>query len=398
MPALRSVDPEKAHALGVQAGAWGLLPKRYPHNKGYGAVLSTSVFGLNFRSPIGLAAGFDKQGEAMSGFDQLGFGFVEVGTVTPLPQPGNPQPRMFRLPDDRAVINRFGFNSDGLHVVADRIVAWWTDEQHDWYKGLPLLVAPGVVHTPRVVLGINIGKNKEGDAISDYTEGTKHMALLADYLTVNISSPNTPGLRNLQAREQLRALLVAVKAARDSLPWSDPTAHIEKPWFANMRILRYVRRTPPAILVKISPDCTPSELEDIAAVVMEVKIDGVIVSNTTIARPDSLHASADVKAQAGGLSGAPLFGPSTVALHRMYQLTGGKVPLVGAGGVSSGADAYAKIRAGASLVQLYTALAYEGPGLVERINKELEALLVKDGYSSVAEAVGADHRELKARA
>jgi dihydroorotate dehydrogenase len=294
-----------------------------------------------------MAAGFDKNAEAYRAVLRLGFGFAEVGSVTPRPQPGNPKPRLFRLTEDRAVINRMGYNNDGVDAVARRL------------RARARLPGP---------LGINLGKNKDSvDAAADYVRGVQVLGPYADYLVINVSSPNTPGLRALQGREPLAALIEAVKRARrDACP-----------------------ETPP-LLVKIAPDLQPEDKQDIAAVALESGIDGLIVSNTTIVRPPTLRSR--YRTEAGGLSGAPLFQPSTELLAEMHRLTQGRLALVGVGGVASGADAYAKIRAGASLVQLYSALVYEGPGLVGRIKRELAQTLRRDGFSSVTQAVGSGLR------
>jgi dihydroorotate dehydrogenase len=271
---------------------------------------------------------------------RLGFGFVECGTVTPRPQVGNPRPRLFRLTEDRAVINRLGFNNDGMKAAARHLAA----------------------RREAGIVGINIGANKDSaDRIADYRKAFEALAALADYVTVNISSPNTPGLRGLQNREELNRLIGAVLEARGSA---------KKP-----------------LLVKIAPDLDETALDEIAAVALLRGIDGLIVSNTTIARPPlrSGHFR-----ESGGLSGAPLLAPSTKILRGMRQRVGSRLTLIGVGGIASGADAYAKIRAGATLVQLYTALVYEGPDLVARIKSELAGCLTRDGYDNVAEAVGVD--------
>ena len=342
-PFLRLMDPETAHKLAVQMLARGVVPgDRGPDDP----VLATGVWGLRFPNPVGLAAGFDKDAEAVDPLLRLGFGFVEAGTVTPRPQPGNPKPRLFRLTEDEAVINRFGFNNAGLEAFTDRLKR---------RRG-----NPGIV-------GANVGKNKDTpaeDAALDYVKGVKACAPVASYLVVNVSSPNTPGLRALQGRAELADLLAKVKAA---LPGE----------------------APPPLLLKIAPDLTDADKADIAHVVEEVGVDGLIVSNTTIDRPESLRDPQ--KAEIGGLSGKPLFALSTRVLAEMYELTAGRVPLVGVGGVSTGADAYAKIRAGASLVQVYSAMVYKGPALVRRIKDDLAARLKADGFAHVAEAVGADH-------
>lgn len=240
------------------------------------------------------------------------------------------------------------------------------------------------------MVGVNVGKNKEGDAVEDYTRGVTALSPLADYVTVNISSPNTPGLRALQGREQLRGLLRAAVAARDAIPWG-AAANSPSPSLVAARAVA-ARPSRPALLVKIAPDLTEADLADIAAVVLESKggVDGIIVTNTTVARPSTLRSSPDLVAQTGGLSGQPVFEPSTAVLRRLYELTGGAVPLVGVGGISSPEQAYTKIKAGASLVQLYTALAYEGPTLPSRINAGLIDLLDRDGFFNIQEAVGAD--------
>jgi dihydroorotate dehydrogenase len=336
-PLFRRLDPETAHSLTLTALA--LLAPRAPADD---PRLRVNALGLDFPNPIGLAAGFDKNAEVPRAMLGFGFGFVEVGSITPLPQAGNPRPRVFRLEQDRAVINRLGFNNQGLEAAKRRLQN--------------LSGSPGII-------GVNVGANKDAtDRIADYVRGLTELAPFASYITANISSPNTPGLRGLQNRSELETLITKLLDARAKL----------------------ARRVP--LLVKIAPDLDDAALADIAAIALAAKLDGLIVSNTTIARPPSLrgaHAS-----ETGGLSGAPLFTPSTEILRKIYRLTEGKLTLVGVGGISSGADAYAKIRAGATLVQLYSALTYEGPGLVTRIKRELVQLLERDGFSSISQAVG----------
>jgi dihydroorotate dehydrogenase len=282
----------------------------------------------------------------------FGFGFAEAGTVTPRPQPGNSGKRLFRLDEDEAVINRFGFNSRGLAAFAERL----SERKREGRKG---------------IVGANVGKNRDStDAASDYVAGVEAVAGLADYIVVNLSSPNTPGLRALQARDEMEALVVRVMDARSRAAPDGP-------------------RLPP-LLAKVGPDLGEEELRDIAEVVTKNGVDGLIIGNTTIDRPPHLK-SADRTAQ-GGLSGKPLMAKSTACLAAMYQYSGGKIPIIGCGGVASGADAYAKIRAGASLVQFYSAMVFQGPMLVNRIKRELAALLRADGFKSVLEAVGADFR------
>lgn len=347
-PFLFLMDPEKAHGLALSALKYGLGP--HVAND-IDPILHTQVAGLNFPNPIGLAAGFDKHAEVMGSVLRLGFGFTETGSITPQPQQGNPKPRLFRVVEAEAAINRFGFNSDGMEKGLQRLIAY-----HQASQGVS-----------RGIVGINIGKNKEtADAAVDYVLGVRTFAPYADYMTVNISSPNTPGLRNLQGRDQLGDLLQQVMAER--------SASVKQP----------------PVFVKIAPDQTPEQMEDIAEVVLKSGVHGLIIGNTTLTRP--AHIPANVANEAGGLSGKPLFELSTQVLKDMYRLTQGRIPLIGCGGVSSAADAYAKIRAGASLVQLYTAMIYEGPLLVSRIYSGLAELLRRDGFKSVSDAVGIDHR------
>ncbi len=343
-PLLHALDPETAHGVTVRALALGLGP-RDPGPRAAGP-LSQTVFGLAFDNPVGLAAGFDKNAEVPLAMLGLGFGFVEVGTITPRPQRGNPRPRMARWPRRQALINRLGFNNQGLEAAAGRLAR------------LPRQRRP---------IGANIGKNKttpDGQAARDYARCAARLAPLVDYLVVNVSSPNTPGLRALQDPGPLTEILTEV-----------------------LRVATAPDRRCPVIL-KIAPDLAADDLDQIARVLGATGCDGLLVSNTTLARPDDLPKR--LRGEAGGLSGPPLFDRSTAVLRAMADRLSGQVPLIGAGGVASGADAYAKIRAGASLVQLYTALAYQGPGLVPRIKAELSQLLARDGFARVADAVGAD--------
>jgi len=346
-PILRRFDTEQAHRFAIWGLKSGLAAKFYPPAAD-DPILATTVWGRTFANPLGLAAGFDKNAEVPDAALALGFGFAEVGGVTPRPQSGNPPPRLFRLEADRAVINRMGFNNEGLSVVLDRLA------RRDRKRG---------------PVGVNLGKNKDSpDAAADYAALAGRLALHADFLVVNVSSPNTPGLRALQHVDSLIAIVRAARTARDNA---------------------VIGATPP-LLIKIAPDLDSSEISDIARVALDEKIDGMVISNTTVSRPGPL--SSALREESGGLSGAPLFEVSTRLLRRMYELTGGRIPLIGVGGIGGGADAYAKIRAGASLVQLYTALVFEGPGLIGRTKHELAVLLKRDGFKSVAEAVGADHR------
>ena len=346
-PLLRLLDPEDAHRITIAALRAGLGPSA---PSAADPILATTLAGLRLDNPIGLAAGFDKDAVAPGAMLRAGFGFVECGTTTPRPQDGNPRPRLFRLPADRAVINRMGFNNKGLEAFA---------------AGLADRPSEGVV-------GANVGANKDSaDRAGDYVMGLRRLWTLADYFTLNVSSPNTPGLRDLQAKAALQDLLGAVAEARAELK----AVHgVDRPLF-----------------LKVAPDLGPHvaeerAVEDIVETAVACGLDGLIVSNTTISRPDSL--AGDHRGETGGLSGAPLFEPSTRMLGRFHAAAVGRLVLIGAGGVGSGAQAYAKIRAGAAAVQLYTALAYQGPGLVTRIARDLATCLRADGFATVADAVG----------
>ncbi len=338
--ALRGLDPETAHGLTIEALKLGFGP-RAPRRTD--PILATEIAGLKLPNCVGLAAGFDKSAEVPDAMLGAGFGFVECGTLTPLPQRGNPRPRLFRLSEDHAVINRMGFNNDGVERAAERLAR---------RRG-----RGGIV-------GANLGANKDSvDRIGDYVTGLKRLWGLADYFTVNVSSPNTPGLRALQSKDALDDLLGRLAAARVALP-ADAA-----PMF-----------------LKVAPDLEDAEIEAIVEAVIGGGAHGIIVSNTTVARTTLKSAHRD---EAGGLSGRPLFEPSTKVLARFAQASRGRTILIGAGGVGSGADAYAKIRAGASAVQLYTAMVFEGPAIVGRITRELAERLRADGFASVAAAVGA---------
>lgn len=343
-PALHALDAETAH--GLTLAALERLPVPTPPRSD--PRLAAHVFGLAFPNPVGLAAGFDKDARAPDALLSLGFGFVEIGSVTPQPQGGNPRPRLFRLADDRAVINRMGFNNDGAAAAQARLAR---------RAGRPGLV------------GVNVGANKDAaDRAADYAAGVEAFAAHAAFFTVNVSSPNTPGLRDLQAKTALDDLVARVLDARDAA-----TA-------------RGLPRRP--VLVKIAPDLDLAGLDDVVEVARGRRLDGLVISNTTLARPAGLRgASAN---EAGGLSGAPLFRRSTWMLAETYRRVGGDIPLVGVGGIASGADALAKIRAGATLVELYSALVFEGPGLVSRILRDLAAALDREGLAAFAPLVGRD--------
>lgn len=344
MPLLRRLPPETAHSAALLALACGLGPR---DRKPDAPALATSVWGIDFRNPVGLAAGFDKGAKAPDRMLAAGFGFVEAGTVTPLPQPGNPRPRLFRLPSDRAVINRLGFNGEGLAPYVARV------SRRDRNAG---------------PLGANVGRNKlTADPLADYAACIEAVSPHVDFVVINVSSPNTPDLRRMQECENLARLLSrCVEARACALPDA--------------------ARRPP-LVIKIAPDLDRSQRAEIAAVALEAGVDGMTVVNTTTAR-DGL--TDPRKNEPGGLSGAPLFPRAIEAVRDFRRLTGGRLPIIGSGGVASGADAYAMIRAGASLVQLYTALIYRGPGLIPELKADLARLLARDGYGCVADAVGAD--------
>ena len=376
-PLFRLMDAETAHELGVELLARGVAPLEMRADDERLRVTlwndNTKHAGVTFPNPVGLAAGFDKDAKAFPALLGAGFGFVEIGSVTPKPQPGNPKPRVFRLPEHAAVINRYGFNSEGHEAAEARLRAYRQKKAGNPTRAARLedgSKPSDASFSPP--LGVNLGKNKltpEDLAYEDYVEGVRALGAHADYLVVNVSSPNTPGLRDLQSKKFLEKLMRKVREARDSLPDG---------------------RRPP-VLLKIAPDLTERDVRDVASAARKAKVDGIIVSNTTVARPDGVRAHPH-GGEAGGLSGAPLMDASTEMLRLVYEATGGEIPLVGCGGVSDGKDAYRKIRAGASLVQLYTAFAYQGPGMLPRMKRELLECLDRDGFASVREAVGADHR------
>lgn len=334
---LQSLDPERAHNLAIKALQMGLVPK--PRSCSFPR-LNAQLAGLALPNPIGLAAGFDKNAQALNGLAACGFGFLEVGAATPVAQPGNPKPRLFRLPSDRAVINRFGFNNDGMAQIALRLQK----------------------RPKHPAIGLNLGANKDShDRAADFGRVLRHCAAHLDFATINVSSPNTEKLRDLQGKAALSALIAGVMQIRDDL------------------------KKPIPIFLKIAPDLDPGSLEDIAEVVLLHEIDAVIATNTTL---DRNGLNDPHKNQKGGLSGAPLFEKSTRILAQLSNLLGEKIPLIGVGGVSDAQHAYEKILAGASAVQLYTALAYQGLSLVPALNEGLDALLKKNGFASIDQAVG----------
>lgn len=341
-PLIRLLDPEFSHGLALQALKIGMVPKP---DKVTDTILKQDLWGLNFPNPVGLAAGFDKDARVHKQMLDQGFGFVEIGSVTPNPQPGNPKPRLFRLEEDGAVVNRMGFNSEG-HVAS---MARLKDRDRN----------DGIV-------GVNLGKNKlTEDAAADYEIGARNFGALADFMVINVSSPNTPGLRALQGPDILRELLTRTQAALAEVT---------------------PKETRPPLLLKIAPDLTDEDKADISAVALETGIDGLIVTNTTIERPDSL--TSRHKAETGGLSGRPLFEASTRVLAEIYRATKGQLPLIGVGGIEDGRGAFEKILAGASLVELYSAMVYQGPAMAAQVNRELADILKAEGFASVADAVG----------
>jgi len=347
-PFLHRMDPEDAHKMTLRALKVGGLPCPSRVND---ARLKTTLWNKTFPNPVGLAAGFDKNADVIGPMLHLGFGFVEAGTVTPRPQDGNVRPRVFRDPENEAVINRMGFPNDGVENFRHNI--------EKFLEGKP---------RPAGVVGINIGMNKGAeDPAKDYCALVRQLGNYADYLTVNISSPNTPGLRNLQSRENLIPLLTRIMEERTKTCGKENA---------------------PPLLVKLAPDLTEAQLKDVAACLIESHVDGVILGNTTLDRPEYLPAN--FYEQQGGLSGRPLTDKSTTVIRNFYKHTEGKMPIIGAGGISSAEDAYAKIRAGASLVQLYTALVFQGPQLVADILTGLGRLLEKDGLDHISKAIGKD--------
>ena len=350
LPVLRWLDPEDAHRLAIQGLRF--LPPVKP--RADDPKLAVRAFGLNFPNPIGMAAGFDKSAEVPDALLRLGFGFVEIGTVTPKPQAGNPRPRLFRLERDEAVINRMGFNNDGAEAVLRRLAS---RASHG-----------GIV-------GVNVGANKDSpDRVADYVRLIETFAPVASYFTVNVSSPNTPGLRNLQQAAQLDDLLAKVIDARE-------------------RVREKAGDTP--VLLKIAPDLDLSELDDVVHVARSRRVDGMIVANTTLARPNTLRETARAKEQ-GGLSGRPLMRLATRMVAETYVRVEGAFPLIGVGGIDSGGAALTRIRAGASLIQLYSSLVYKGIRLVEDIKRDLASTLLRTGRESLSEIVGADAATLTA--
>ncbi len=341
--ALHKLDPERAHRLAIHGFGLGLLPRqrndRWPR-------LKTTFATLALPNALGLAAGFDKNAEAIRGLAKVGFGWLEVGTITPRPQAGNPKPRIFRLTSDRAIINRLGFNNLGLEAARQRLAQRQPDDG---------------------IIGANIGANRDAeDPVADYATCLEGLYSLADYFTINVSSPNTPGLRDLQGKERLTRLLATLIACREGLLQNGGA---RKPLF-----------------LKIAPDLTPEDEADIAEVALEQRVDGLIIANTTLERPNDL--SDPSRQEKGGLSGRPLFARSTAQVSRFHAMMGGKLPIIGVGGIDSGEAAYAKIKAGAAALQIYTSFIYGGPRQIPKILDKLDQLIAADGFSTLAEAVG----------
>ncbi len=349
-PAIFKIDPELTHKMTITALKTGAMR---PCSVVKSTKLEQDIFALTFPNPVGMAAGFDKNAEVIAPILRLGFGFTEVGTVTPKPQSGNPKPRIFRDPESGSVINRMGFPNGGLRVFKPNIYKFLSSHNR-----------------PDGVVGINIGMNKDqSEPAEDYCALISELAPIADYLTVNISSPNTAGLRDLQQKDVLFELLTKMMAARDN------ACGTEKP---------------PALLVKLAPDLSEQQQAEIAETLLKTKVDGVILSNTTLDRPQSLPQ--DFAKQKGGLSGNHVRDKSTDIIRNFYKLTEGKLPIIGVGGISTAEHAYEKIKAGAALVQLYTGMVYEGPEIAKNINEGLLALMQKDGFSSISDAVGSDNK------
>ncbi|XKL67850.1 hypothetical protein PGB90_003341 [Kerria lacca] len=351
IPTIQYLDPELSHKLTILWFKSGLVPKSQYKDT---PILVNKIKHLSFRNPLGIAAGFDKNGEAVSSLENIGFGFVEVGTVTPKAQTGNDKPRVFRLLEDKAIINRYGLNNDGYEIVHTRLQKL---KQNKSFNG---------------ILGINLGPNETSEnTISDYVNGITVFSDVADYFAINVSCPNTSNLKNLKKKENLKNLLTAVISARNNLT-------IEPK---------------PLIFLKLSPDLTKEEKNDIIKILKDkmCQIDGLIISNTTVER--SLNLKSSSASEPGGLSGLPLKEHSTKLIAEMFKLTKGSIPIIGVGGVFTGQDAYEKVKAGASLIQLYTSFTFHGPPLIANIKKELQSLVNDDNYGNIAEAVGKDSKK-----
>lgn len=380
-PLIRNTfDPETAHDLAV---GWAMLGPRYRTSSSDDAETKINVTqelwkGRIVGNPIGLAAGFDKDGKAIESMLNTGFGFVEIGSVTLQPQPGNPSPRMFRLIEDQAIINRYGFNSCGADKVLEHLKAY-RQKQKAMEQG-KLSLWQQIFGTSPVggLVGVNLGKNKTSNTpLEDYQALIQKLGPYADYLVINVSSPNTPGLRDLQASDSLEYLLKGCLEARNQLVATSKKRTTTLP-------------TVLPLLVKLSPDLSETELSEICQVLLKVKVDGIILTNTTVARPDSLQSAN--KKETGGLSGRPLASRSTECIHAVYRMTNGRIPIIGVGGIFTAQDVYEKIKAGASAVQVYSGMVYRGPGMVSKLRHELADMVLKDGYSDIQQVIGLDHR------
>ena len=397
-----------------------MAPTHHPSALEQQLHVQQTLFGnKSFDNPIGLAAGFDKDGQIVNSMLQLGFGFVEIGTVTPQPQPGNPKPRMFRLTNDKAIINRYGFNSQGSKSVKQNLEQYYqtiypelqgdTKEEDrivkpdhpvlsgTWHalQGLYETLVPTNNSGPRGLLGVNIGKNKvttDPDAIvQDYVGLIESLGPYADFMVINISSPNTKGLRDLQQGESLERLLRACLQARDKLIVSNTTQTLSTSTESSLAVLPTLASRTLPILVKLAPDLTDQDLLEIANTCRRVGIDGIVVTNTTNQRPKDLVSSKTLVNQMGGLSGKPIKDVSTECIRKLYKYTDGAIPLIGVGGVESGHDAFDKLKAGASLVEIYSTMIYKGPGVVSQIRHELAQLMIQNGKRNIKDVIGMDH-------
>lgn len=382
-PLLRkTLNPEQAHDLAIGLAALG--PHHCPSEVEAKVDMKQELWkGRIFPNPIGLAAGFDKDGKAIQALLNVGFGFVEIGSVTLQPQPGNPSPRMFRLVPDQAIINRYGFNSLGVETVHKNLRTLRQQQQDSKAGNISLWERLFGRSTPNGgmtgLVGVNLGKNKTSETpLEDYQTLIRELGPDSDYLVINVSSPNTPGLRDLQESSSLEYLLKGCLEARNRLAQEQKT------------------QSPPPLLVKLAPDLGDRDLRQICQVLAKVKVDGIILTNTTTARPESLQSPN--KVETGGLSGRPLGPRSTECIRQVYQLTDGQIPIIGVGGIFTAQDVYEKLKAGASVVQIYSGMVYAGPGMVSRLRHELAEMLLRDGYENIQQVVGLDHHSNQQRA
>eukprot|EP00977_Amphora_coffeiformis_P014106 scaffold3851_cov162-Amphora_coffeaeformis.AAC.9 len=371
----KTLNPEQAHDLAILMASLG--PQHRSSATEEKVNMKQELWkGRIFPNPLGLAAGFDKDGKAIEALLNVGFGFVEIGSVTLRPQSGNPSPRMFRLVEDEAIINRYGFNSLGVQAVHTNLQAFRKQQQNSKAGKISLwerIFGKSNTDDSTGLVGVNLGKNKTSETpLEDYQALIRQLGPDSDYLVINVSSPNTPGLRDLQESTSLEYLLKGCLEARNQISQEKNI------------------QTPPPLLVKLSPDLSDKDLCQICKVLSQVRVDGIILTNTTIARPDSLQSSN--KTESGGLSGRPLGARSTECIRQVYQWTNGKIPIMGVGGIFTAQDVYDKLKAGASVVQIYSGMVYEGPGVISRIRHELAEMLIQDGYQDIQQVVGLDHR------